>query len=366
MSKYSTYDPRDRQPKGPQQEYQHRGYALYKNLFPPGGNGKLKLSRLLLHYANHVDTSFRYSLNNSAADPNVKVELNQDFLRAGFSRRLAILLALNGREVFDGMSVALNSMHKGFNFPVSTPAFYTAAVYDIIFNGNLLEAVSGLLGNDFILGPRLQPVIRLCHDELELIDILSRQLDQDRFECQSLFNVHVGGAPWYSNSQHCLSAAAQSEVVNVCIALTGANSQNGGYSVIPCSHLYPQRRSPSLFELRNQQRIELHPGQVLCFDNHLFVSHQCNQWEKEPFIALTLQFYPTGSFGGFPHLPGFRIHRSDSGALLIPTRAWWSRKWQQSIASLSVRKLSSVYRVSDQHEATRLSKYFKELEDQLN
>ena len=345
--------------------YQQRGYAVIPNLYPDSGDGVKRLPRLLLHFAAHVDKTFQYAISTNVKDPAVKAELSRDFVRASFSRRLAILLALSGRAVFDAMSVALNSMHKGFVFAPTAPMFYRDPVYQAMFNSRLLRSITELLGDDFVLGPRLQPVIRLSHDELELVDILSRQLNQKKYESQSLFNIHVGGSPWYCHSQQGLSAAAQSEVLNVCIALTAGNAQNGGYSVIPGSQRYPQRRSPSLFELRRQQRIELNPGDVLLFDNHLFVSHQCNCWDQEPFIAMVFQFYPTGSYGGFPHLPGFRIHRNDEARLIVPNRQWWCERWRRSLAALDKRKLARLYRVSDQYEARRLSQEFRELENQL-
>jgi hypothetical protein len=281
---------------------------------------------------------------------------NRDFERGKLQRVLAIGLGLGGRKIFDHLSPAINSLSPGYRFRPNFPNLICQPTYNLLTDRTLLDLVEQLVGTDFAIGPRIQPLVRFSDGELDAVEASLQVFGEAEFEQQAILSQHISAAPWYSLNRYCVPIVGDSTVINVCIPLVQGTYSNGLFQFLRRSHLYSDYRPPSANERNNCDQIAVNPGDVIFFDNRLMVSHNLNISNAGGFIGICFQYHRAADCSGFPHLPSFILSRNRSRDNTAEYQEW-QRAWHLGLVKLKGRTLRKLYRIQNKSDALKFNKW---------
>ena len=294
------------------QALQSDGYFVCPQIFKPQ-----QVDLCLQSLTQFIDDSFHFLLEQyvSVTQPE---ELRAQFQCASVNRRLAMVLMLGGRRVFDHLCPAINACDEGYDPIKNFPIFDCRPVMSLATSDSLRNFLEPMFDKGMYLSARIHPIIRLKITDLDYMDQWMLAHHLANFESHDLLSLYALDSPWFSHNQinGCFSQCAP---INVCIGLTEGTAANGAYSLIPESQLLPGRPYPSREETQNALTPQLQCGDALIFDSNLFVQNNLADDDTNPFMAMNFQYLPILERAKESGLPGLVIEAKQT----VNIDKWW-------------------------------------------
>ncbi|MDQ3327322.1 MAG: phytanoyl-CoA dioxygenase family protein [Chloroflexota bacterium] len=221
------------------------------------------------------------------------------------------------------------SQHFDISLPLggitpTTPIHLSAAVFDLLRNPRLLDAVEAIIGSEIYSNP-IQHV-RIKPPE-QLLGAGQREG----------LTTKTG---WHQDQGVALPEADASDILTVWVAITDATEENGCLCVVPRSH-----RADLITHCRNKEipdsMVGTDPVPVPMRQGSALLMHRRTQHSSLPNTSddirwsFDLRYQPLGQPTGRPMFPGF-VARSqrDPGTILSDYQVW-REMWLQARTRLS-------------------------------
>ena len=330
-------------------DYKNQGYVVRKSFFDPQ-----VLSNVVTMYAEAFEGFLQHNLNaDSPHEIKVMVERRFDSSKSvSLSSRSAFLTGLFGRTFFDHLCPMLNCRSEGFSWNSTIKPVQDRAIYDLIFDKNLLSYVTELLA-DPIVGPGIYPSFRFNQSDYDLLRHASELATETQREDYSIFNQHIGATPYFTHAAQALPNARDSKMCYAIIPLERSVNEADAYRILPSSHKLLFRDRPQQSELRQAETIKLEIGDVLFVSSRLFVSQLDYQSALAGTSFLQIQFVRRGQFCGRPFLPC-------TDPLNIPDYDEWRNSWIFALGELAGVDALALRNSVSVNEANELSEFWNE------
>ena len=232
-----------------------------------------------------------------------------------FGRRLVEIVRESGRPYSQYLDI---SLPLGRITP-TTPIHLSPAVFDLLRNPRLLDAVELLIGPEIYSNPiqhvRIKPPERLLSGD-----------QRDGLVAQT---------GWHQDQGVALPEADDTEILTVWVAVTDATEENGCLCVVPGSH-----RGGLVTHCRNKQIPDALVGgggvPLPMSRGSVLLMHRRTQHASLPNVSedirwsFDLRYQPIGQPTGRPMFPGFVARsRRDPGSALADYRIW-ADLWQEA------------------------------------
>ena len=198
-------------------------------------------------------------------------EIEKTFSEGHLATRLAVLLGLGGRKIFDSLAPRFNVQAQGVATGTGLGELDDSSIGPLLQNLWQLPPVAALAGRDCPKGVRCRPVFSLCADEIRLLDRIALAADQTDFEPQALLSASTGATPWAMADHAAMTGGASGHWL-LLIPLTSMNRDCGTLSVLPGSHRYGPRPYPDHGEIRDRLDLVLDSGDLALIHGSLMVA----------------------------------------------------------------------------------------------
>ncbi|MFM1897589.1 MAG: hypothetical protein RLZZ385_2663 [Pseudomonadota bacterium] len=264
-----------------------KGFLLRKGCLMPTDAWAASFTMALAAWMQH---SFSVLLAESHG-PRWTVQLENEvrglFGRGHLGTRLAILLGLGGRRVFDTLSPWVNALDSRFHPDTGLPKPAWPP----------LSAVLKALARDPLLrqlckGPvsvlRWYPCFCLAEEENGLLERVTLASGQMAFEYQACLSIHTGATPWSMVCSPLSAAPGEPLDLLLLVPLSAMNRGRGSLTLLPGSHRYGPRRHPDFDELRTRRDMRLEPGDLLLLRGALMAAklYKRNPGEGASWLVL--------------------------------------------------------------------------------
>ncbi|MDH3248291.1 MAG: phytanoyl-CoA dioxygenase family protein [Acidimicrobiia bacterium] len=275
-----------------------------------------------------ITAEYSTVLDRLARDLFERDEIASLYSDLGFSERFMTIVAETGSahsQYFD-----LSLPQSGIS--ASTPIWNGPAVFSLLTNPTLLDAIESLIGDEIYSNPVQH--VRIKPPEA----LVSRELAADQHA--------LNATSWHQDNGVITPDADDSEILTVWIPLSRASVQHGCLQVIPGSHrsdvMLHCPGGPAGLEIPEKVlsrdgaiAVPLEPGDALFL--HRRTAHaSLPNTSDEIRWSLDLRYNPIGQSTGRAAFPGFvaRSRRDPRRALSDPTA--WARSWEETRDRLAV------------------------------
>ncbi len=300
--------------------FEDQGYLVVEDLFDP----EQDLHPVIFEYEGVLD--------RLAQDLYDKGEISSTYDDLPFGDRLTQIYAESDKVHAQYFDFSLPQK----NVQADTPMWVGPAVFQLLRNEKLLDAVESLIGPEIYSNPvqhvRLKPPEHLCPINEET------------------GHVQLGATPWHQDNGVVTPDADETDMLTVWFGLWDATIENGCLEVVPKSHREGLlqhchataatsrgfgRHIPDQF-LRAEDRvpIPLKRGGVLFF--HRLNCH-CSLPNNSDNIrwSFDLRYNPTGQPTGRSPFPGFVARSRSNPASELHDPAQWANLWYETRLRLS-------------------------------
>jgi hypothetical protein len=303
---------------GPRQiaEFERAGFLAVRGLLDPVED----LAPITAEYSTVLD--------RLARDLFERHEIAGLYSDLGFSERFMTIVAETGAahsQYFD-LSLPQSGISSG------TPIWNGPAVFSLLTNPTLLDAVESLIGGEIYSNPVQH--VRIKPPEA----VVSRELAADQHA--------LNATSWHQDNGVITPDADDSEILTVWIPLSRASVQHGCLQVIPGSHrsdvMLHCPGGPAGLEIpekvlsRNGAvAVPLEPGDVLLLHRRTAHASLPNTSEEIRW-SLDLRYNPIGHATGRSAFPGFVARSRRDTDQVLADSAEWSRMWSNTRDRLAV------------------------------
>lgn len=303
-------------------QFYEQGFAVVEDVLDP----QTDLEPLLDEYSMVLD-----ALSRQWHEEGV---LTSAYDELPFGPRLIEVVRESGRpysQYFD-ISLPLGKITE------STPIHLGPAVFDLLRNPRLLDAVENVIGPEIYSNPiqhvRIKPPERLLSGE----------------QHEGL----VARTGWHQDQGVALPDADETEILTVWVAVTDATLENGCLCVVPGSH-----REGLVVHCRNKQipdalvrddavPVPMRRGSVLLMHRRTRHASLSNVSEDIRW-SFDLRYQPIGQPTGRPMFPGFVARsRQNQESVLTDHRAWVAM-WHEARSTLAEGESPEFNRWSGDH-----------------
>lgn len=289
-------------------QFHEQGFVVVEELLDPGSD----LQPLVDDYSELLD--------EMAEQWYAEGVLASTYDDLPFGRRLIQIVRESGRPYSQYLDI---SLPLGGITP-TTPIHLSAAVFNLLRNPRLLDAVELVIGPEIYSNPiqhvRIKPPERL--------------LARDQHEGLA---AKTG---WHQDQGVALPEADETPILTVWVAVTDATEQNGCLCVVPGSH-----REGLITHCRNKQipdalvsdgavTLPVKRGSVL-------LMHRRTQHASLPNVSddirwsFDLRYQPVGQPTGRPMFPGFVARSRRNPASVLTDHRVWADLWHEARARLA-------------------------------
>lgn len=294
------------------------GYLVMRGLLDPLGD----LTPLIEEYTEVLD--------RAAAALLAKGKIASDHADLPFGRRAARIIDESNGDLHKYLDISLPQ--KGVTS--DTPMHHGPAVFNLLRNPKLLDAVEHFIGPEITSNPtqhvRIKPP--------------AKQIDH-----HATITAEMATTVWHQDQGTVTPDADDTNMVTVWIAVTEATRHNGCLLVAPGSHKrglaphchdaranYSRQAIPERYVGDKQIALEMRPGDVL-FLNKLTMHASLENRSEDIRWSLDLRYNPTGQATGRAWFPSFVARaRGDPTRELRDPDAWaalWSDAREKLIES---------------------------------
>lgn len=237
-----------------------------------------------------------------------------------FGRRLAKIIQESGRPYSQYFDISLPLGRT----TATTPIHLSAAVFDLLRNPRLLDAIELVIGPEIYSNPiqhvRIKPPERLLA-EGQRDGLLTK-------------------TGWHQDQGVALPDADATEILTVWVAVTDATEENGCLCVVPGSH-----REGLVTHCRNKQipdalvsdgarPLPMKRGSVLLMHRRTQHSSLANVSDDIRW-SFDLRYQPIGQPTGRPMFPGFVARSRRDPASVLADHSVWAGLWREARARLA-------------------------------
>jgi len=286
-----------------QQTLDELGYVVWKDLFDP----PVDLLPLFDEYDALIDdVSARLEIDGAIEDRYTDLPLGRRVVRLGVE---------TGGDIFRYTDICL----PGARTTVDTPIHLGPAVFSLLTNPKLLDAVEHFIGPEILVHPvqhaRMKPPQHLVPEEL-------------------FYNTMISRTVWHQDQSVVHEAGDATDILTVWIPLTVANVETGCVVVVPGSHRddlilhcldTPKTKGLHIPEERvppGAIPVEMDPGDVL-FMHRRTVHSSLPNLSDDLRWSFDLRYSPVGAPTGRDWAPSFVARsRSAPESVVIGADEW--------------------------------------------
>jgi hypothetical protein len=255
-------------------------------------------------------------------------EIGGDYADLPFGERLIQICGESGRNFPQHFDISLPQADVRFD----TPIHVGPAVFSLLTNSNLLDAVEDICGSEIYSNP-------VQHIRMKLP---RRAVASD---CTSGLVTKI---PWHQDNGVILPEADEASILTVWLPVTEATIENGCLQVIPGSHrgdlaahcptdkgaAIPDR----LVDAAEAVPLPMRPGSVLFMNQRTIHSSLDNVTEGEVRISFDLRYQPIGQPTGRPAFPGFVARSRAHPESMLIDPASWAALWYEARERLAAQE----------------------------
>lgn len=294
--------------------FKQQGYLVVEQLFEPEKD------------LDPIIEEYKGVLGNLAQELFAKGEIASTYAELPFGKRLTQIYAESGKvhaQYFD-FSLPYPNIHE------DTPMWVGPAVFHVMRNPRLLDAVESLIGPEIFSNPvqhvRIKPPERLTPMNAET------------------GKVQLGATPWHQDNGVVVAEADDTEMLTVWFPLLEATVENGCLTVIPNSHrdgvlqhcpsgaglTIPER----FFRKEDMIPVPMRRGDALFMHRrtcHASLSNNSNdiRW------SFDLRYNPIGQTTGREVFPGFVARSRKNPQSELRQADAWADLWVQTRSRLA-------------------------------
>jgi len=294
--------------------FEEQGYLVVEKVFDPAQD------------LDPIIDEYKGVLENLAQELYTKGEISSTYSELPFGQRLIQIYAESGKvhaQYFD-FSLPYPNIHE------DTPMWVGPAVFNVMRNPHLLDAVESLIGPEIYSNPvqhvRLKPPERLTP--------MNRETGK----------VQLGATPWHQDNGVVVAEADDTQMLTVWFPLTDATEENGCLLVVPNSHRdgvlqhcptggglqIPERffRKQEMIPLPMRRGDALFMHRRTC---HASLSNNSNdiRW------SFDLRYNPIGQTTGREVFPGFVARSRQNPQSELRQAGEWANLWYQTRSRLA-------------------------------
>jgi len=292
------------------------GYLVLRGLLDPDRD----LAPLRLEYAALLDlVAARLHSAGVASSTHANV---------AFGRRFCALVSEVGGRLLNHLDISLPQT----GIAADTPIHCGPAVFGLITNPRLLDAVEAVVGPEIYSNPTQHVRIKPPEDCLHRDETIVGEVAQ---------------TVWHQDLGTVLPEADASRILTVWIAVSEATRDNGCLLVAPGSHRrglvahrpdphanYSRHAIPDRLVGDRRVALEMEPGDVLFMDK-LTVHASLPNRSQNIRWSVDLRYQPTGEPTGRPWFPGFVARSRAAPQSVLPDAAAWRALWHEARARLA-------------------------------
>jgi len=301
-------------------QFEAQGYLVVEDVFDPAQD----LDPVVEEYTSVLD--------QLAQELYDRGEISSTYDDLPFGKRLTQIYAESGKVHAQYFDFSLPQK----NIQADTPMWVGPAVFQVLRNGKLLDAVESLIGPEIYSNPtqhvRLKPPEHLCPINEET------------------GNVQLGATPWHQDTGVVTPEADKTEMLTVWFSLWDATIENGCLEIIPQSHSegllqhcharggmsrgFGLHIPDELLRAEDCVPLPMKRGTVLFF--HRLNCH-CSLPNNSDNIrwSFDLRYNPTGQPTGRGAFPGFVARSRANPASELHDPEEWANLWYEARSQLS-------------------------------
>lgn len=285
-------------------QFHREGYLVVEGLFDPAQD----IAPVIDEYQGVLDTL--------ATELHAKGELSSTYAELPFGRRLIEVYKASGKvhaQYFDF------SLH-GANVTEQTQFWVGPAVFEVLRNPRLLDAVESIIGPELYSNPvqhvRLKPPEHLTPKDAE-------------------GRVQLGKTPPHQDNGVVTPDADQTEMLTVWFPLWDATLENGCLVVWPYSHQkglldhcprFDGLQVPAQLIADEPRALPMRAGDAL-FMHRLTMHASLSNTSNDIRWSFDLRYNPIGQPTGRGHFPGFVARSRAHPETELRDPAEWARMW---------------------------------------
>ena len=275
-----------------------------------------------------VFDEFEEALDRLAREWHENGELSAPFDELDFEQRLIAVVRQTGVRYNDYLNIKVSPNIDSEDAPIHTGP----AVFHLLINQRLLDAVEHFVGPEIYSNP-VQNV---------RFKVPERYLEREELQDPGTNETIVAATHWHQDQSVVTTAADNTEMLTVWIAVTDATRENGCLKLIPGSHkkgvaLHCAGARPGipealLGEVRHYP--EMKAGDVLFM-------HRCMMHGSLPNlsdgirVSFDLRYQPIGQPTGRDWVPGFVARSRAHPESELRDPAAWAALWHAARARLA-------------------------------
>jgi phytanoyl-CoA hydroxylase len=298
-------------------QFEEQGYLAVDNLFDP----QRDLEPIIEEYKGVLD--------RLAAELYAKGEISSTYAELPFGKRLTQIYAESGKvhaQYFD-FSLPYPNIHE------DTPMWVGPAVFNVMRNERLLDAVESLIGPEIYSNPvqhvRIKPPEHLTPKNPET------------------GQVQLGATPWHQDNGVVLPEADDTQMLTVWFPLLDATEENGCLTVVPYSHRDGVlQHCPSgaglhipeqFFRKEDRVSVPLRQGGALFMHRRTCHASLSNNSDNIRW-SFDLRYNPIGQTTGREAFPGFVARSQRNPESELHDAEAWADLWYQTRSRLAQQK----------------------------
>lgn len=217
------------------------------------------------------------------------------------------------------------SLPKVAVYSAETPIHTSAAVFALLTNPRLLDAVELLIGPEIYANPiqhaRIKPPEAAC-------------------KADAPGNGYLQATPWHQDQGVITPDADETDIISVWLPITAATVENGCLCMIPGSHregLAPHCfEIPQKFRAGNVTPIPMKAGSALLF--HRLTKHaSLPNLSNDIRFSFDLRYSPLGLPTGREEFPGFVARSRQHPEQVLTDHRQWAALWHDARSRLAAR-----------------------------
>ena len=287
-----------------------------------------------------IKAEYKEVLDNAVSDLQARGIIKNNYMELPFEKRIFRVIEESDGELNKYLDITLPQ--KDINS--QTPMHCGPAVFNLIRNSKLLDAVEQFIGSEIYSNPtqhvRIKPP---AHYLAGTTRVLSE----------------IDTTVWHQDAGTGTSDADHTNTLTVWISVTGASIENGCLMVAPKSHRkglalhchdkranYSRQSIPERLIGEDREPIETSPGDVIFLSKYTMHSSLPNLSENIRW-SLDLRYNPIGQPTGRAWFPGFIARSKSKPESEMNDPSIWKLSWGRAREKLTRTPPSSFQRWSE-------------------
>ena len=287
-----------------------------------------------------IKAEYRSVLDKAVLDLQTRGIIKKNYIELPFEKRISQVLEDSDGELNKYLDITLPQ--KDINS--KTPMHCGPAVFNLIRNSKLLDAVEPFIGPEIYSNPtqhvRIKPP---AHYLAGTTRVLSE----------------IDTTVWHQDAGTGTSDADHTNTLTVWISVTETSIENGCLMVAPKSHLkglvlhchdkranYSRQSIPERLIGEVREPIETEPGDVIFLSKYTMHSSLLNLSENIRW-SLDLRYNPVGQPTGRAWFPGFVARSKSNPGSEMSDSSTWKISWERARKKLTRTPPSSFQRWSE-------------------